>query len=189
MRITTHWAMAAALLTLAGCCPNKPQVWILPVELRSQETYWWCWAASGEMVMDFLGTPVSQCDQANKQNPGTECCSNPVPGACDQPGWPEFKKYGFEVEQRTKKPLSWKELQDELFCEKRPFLFTWEQFGEGSHMMVVRGYGTTDGGARYVYIHDPSPIGVGDSSFISFEEYDSGAFHSHGEDFYQIRKH
>ena len=50
----------------ASCC-NPGIIGSQPVTLRPQETNMWCWAASGQMVMDFLGNNVSQCVQANNR--------------------------------------------------------------------------------------------------------------------------
>src|SRR5262245_40017709 len=86
--------IVAGISFLSGCC-TPPIVGSQAVTLRPQETGMWCWAASGEMVMDFLGTNVSQCDEANKRFGRTDCCHNPVPNACINGGWPEFDKYGF----------------------------------------------------------------------------------------------
>src|SRR5215208_2563397 len=66
MRRMAQGLIIAFMLTLVGCC--RPEVMATQaVTLRPQETSMWCWAASGEMAMDFLGTDVSQCDQANKR--------------------------------------------------------------------------------------------------------------------------
>ena len=66
--------LALAVLILTGCC--KPAlVGDLPVTLHPQETGMWCWAASGQMVMDYLGTSPSQCTQANNRFGRTDCCT------------------------------------------------------------------------------------------------------------------
>ena len=53
--------------TVAGAeCAPVPAT-SLAVTLRPQETGMWCWAASGEMVMEYLGRAVSQCTQANDE--------------------------------------------------------------------------------------------------------------------------
>src|SRR5262245_39166916 len=45
---------------------KPPDRWTLPVPLRAQETELWCWAATGQMTMEYLGTGVSQSDQVNR---------------------------------------------------------------------------------------------------------------------------
>ena len=64
--IVSLFCLAAALLCNGCTCTPEPLA-SQAVSLRGQETPVWCWAASGEMCMDFLGTDVSQCDEANKR--------------------------------------------------------------------------------------------------------------------------
>ena len=112
MRLMAHGMALATLVALSGCC--RPEVMATqPVTLRPQETSMWCWAASGEMAMDFLGTDVTQCDQANRRFGRNDCCNNPVPGACVNGGWPEFNKYAFNVEHTTDAALTWAQVQSE----------------------------------------------------------------------------
>src|SRR6476659_5029294 len=87
---------AAVLLCigLAGCACTPTESESLAVPLHAQQTSMWCWAASGQMVMNFLGGSVVQCDEANKEFSRIDCCNNPTPGACVQGGWPQPDKYG-----------------------------------------------------------------------------------------------
>ena len=55
--------------------------------------------------MEFLGTAVDQCDEANKRFGRTDCCNSPTPGACVIGGWPEFDKYGFTFLTTNDTPL------------------------------------------------------------------------------------
>src|SRR5262245_48940815 len=138
-----------ALITMAllyeGCCNPNALLGSQPVTLRAQETNMWCWAASGEMCMDFLGTNVIQCDQANKQFGRTDCCNNPVPNACINGGWPEFDKYNFTFARTTNTALSWDQLRKQIYCKKKPVAFSWHWIGDGGHMMVVYGYAEIGG--------------------------------------------
>jgi hypothetical protein len=77
----------------------------LPVNLYPQQTDAWCWAASGEMVMSYLGGMVSQCEQANRRFAHTDCCNTPTPASCNQGGWPEFDSGDKQNEMRCKKIL------------------------------------------------------------------------------------
>ncbi len=159
----------------------------LSVTLRPQETGMWCWAASGEMCMDFLGTDVNQCDQANKRFSRTDCCNSPTPNECIQGGWPDFVYYGFTFVRTTDAPLSWPQIREQIFCKKKPFAFTWHWTKGGGHMMVVRGY-KTEGGTNYVYVNNPGPPNVGTVSYKTYSEYVSGTNHTHWDDFYDITK-
>ena len=184
MRLMAHGMTLALMVLLSGCC--RPEVMATqPVTLRPQETSMWCWAASGEMAMDFLGTNVTQCDQANKRFSRNDCCNAPVPGACVNGGWPEFNKYAFTVEHTTDAALSWAQVRSEIFCAKRPFAFAWHWNGGGGHMMIGRGYVTLEG-VNYVYINDPWAPNVGDQRIITYDAYVSGAGYTHWDDYFRI---
>jgi hypothetical protein len=70
----------------------------------------WCWAASGQMIMELLGEQPNnacQCRQAEQVLGVTGCCVTPgsclpadeLPARCDKPRWPAFvekpERYGF----------------------------------------------------------------------------------------------
>ena len=175
-----------ATLYLAGCCNPEP-LKSLSTTLRPQETNMWCWAASGEMCMDFLGTDVQQCDEANKRFGRTDCCSSPVPGACINGGWPEFDKYNFSFSRTSNTALTWDQLKEQIYCKNKPVAYSWHWNGGGGHMMVARGYVTLEG-VNYVYISDPWPPNTGDLRIITYAAYVSGAGYTHWDDFYDITK-
>jgi hypothetical protein len=177
-------------LLFSGCCQPDPSE-SLAVTLHPQQTSMWCWAASGQMVMEYLGTNVSQCTQANNRFSYTDCCNSTVPGHCIKGGWPEFDKYGFDFTRTSNTALSWDQLKKEVcnksYCGKRPYCFSWHWNGGGGHMMVVIGYTTVDG-VNMVEINDPWAPNVGDHRFITYDAYVSGAGYTHWDDFYQVRK-
>lgn len=156
----------------------------------------WCWAASGEMVMDYLGTNVTQCDQANKRFgrtdcPCDQCGDDPVANPpCVYGGWPEFDKYGFTFQRTSDTALSWTDLTKELssnkYCGKTPVAFSWHWDGGGGHMMVAYGF-VSVGGTNYVAIHDPWAPCVGDTRIITYTNWVDGAGYYHWDDFYKIR--
>ncbi|HEV8139861.1 MAG TPA: papain-like cysteine protease family protein [Pyrinomonadaceae bacterium] len=176
----------AAVFLQAACCTPEP-IATQPVTLRPQETSMWCWAASGEMCMDFLGGNVSQCDEANKRFSRTDCCNNPVPGACVNGGWPEFDKYGFSSVHTSDAALTWAQVKDQIYCQKKPFAFSWHWSGGGGHMMVVRGYVTLDG-VNYVYVNDPWAPNVGENRIQTYDSYVSGSGYTHWDDYYNVTK-
>ena len=174
----------------------------LPVTMHPQETGMWCWAASGQMVMDYLGHNVAQCVQANKRFNLTDCCSldlcpPPITPNCNTPGgdpcacggWPEFNKYDFSFNKTSSAPLSWealrKQISRESYCGAKPFCFTWHWNGGGGHMMVAIGYTVIDT-TRFVEINDPWPPCVGDHKFITYSAYVSGSTYSHWDDYYNV---
>jgi Papain-like cysteine protease AvrRpt2 len=186
MRIATFLCFSLVTLFLSGCCTPEP-VATLPVAVNAQETSMWCWAASGQMSMGYFGTSVQQCDEANKRFGRTDCCNNPVPGDCVTGGWTEFDKYGFTASNTTDAPLSWGQVQDQIYCQKKPFEFTWHWTSGGGHMMVARGYVSLNG-TNYIYRNNPLPVGVGTADIIPYDNYVSGSDHTHWDDYYNITK-
>ncbi len=180
-----------AAFSAFSCC-KPPATESLAVTIHPQETGVWCWAASGQMVMDYLGHDVSQCVQANNRFSQTTCCNSPRPAACVNTGWPEFAKYDFSFDRTTNAALSWDDLKKQIStsssCQKKPFCFTWHwpPPGGGGHMMVAIGYQTVDG-VNFVEQINPLPVGVGDQSFITYDYYvASPGHHTHWDDFYNI---
>lgn len=157
----------------------------LSVPLRPQQVSNWCWAASGQMIMHYLGaTRVTQCDEANKRLGRTDCCNSPTPSACNVGGWPEFEKYGFSYSTYDG-ALSWASLVNEI-NNYRPVAFSWGWTGGGGHMMVARGY-TTLSNINYVDVNDPWPPNAGDQYLTTYSNYISGSDHVHWTDYYNIR--
>ncbi len=185
-RLKLFCLLAAALLSGACACSPEPLA-SQAVALRGQETPVWCWAASGEMCMDFLGTDVSQCDEANKRFGRTDCCNNPRPAACVNTGWPEFDKYGFNFNRTHDTALTWNQLKEQIECKKKPFAFSWHWPGGGGHMMVVKGYVEADG-TNWVYYDNPLPVGVGSHELKTYPDWVSGSGYTHWDDFYDITK-
>jgi hypothetical protein len=184
-------AVVAALLGY-GCCTPSAVLGSQPVPITGQHQSNWCWAASGEMTMNFLGASpaVTQCDEANKRFGRTDCCNSPTPAACNNPGWPEYDKYGFAADVTSDAPLSWADVQNQIYCRKEPFAFSWHWNTGGGHMMVLTGYAVT-AGQQFVFINDPEPwstTGGGSQRASLYTEYVSGTGYTHWNDYYNIRK-
>lgn len=196
---------AVALLAAASCCSPKA-IGALAVNHDPQETQNWCWAASGEMIMAYLGKSVSQCSQANDRFGRTDCCNIDLcPSPTEPPtfdangncnncacgGWPEFDKHGIEFKTTSDAALSWaavrQQLSSEKSCRKTPFAFSWHWPGGGGHMMVAKGY-VTLAGVDYVAILDPWAPCTGDERIITYAEYVAVAGdHTHWNDYYDLR--
>jgi hypothetical protein len=181
-------------IALAGCDVS------LPVTLRPQETNNWCWAASGQMVMEYIDRQraPTQCAQAGNRFLGglpfglgaAFCCSNPTLAACNNAGWPEFSRYGFSSVHTTDQALSWEALRSEIL-RNRPVAFTWHWNGGGGHMMVAVGFKNADeraGTPNMVAVHDPLPVNGGDRRFINYDDYVQGNDHTHWDDYYGIQR-
>lgn len=130
-----------------GCNPEKS--FQLDMKNQPQQSFEWCWAASGEMAMEFVDSQIKvcQCQQATmlfcRSCPGKGCCtvSNDVDpcnnyflfdpdSPCDQPAWPDFKDFGFaEPSSTSERALSFRDIQTELYCNKKPVIFSWHEIG------------------------------------------------------------
>lgn len=175
--LTTGLVLAAATSASAGS---------LDVPLYPQQQDQWCWAASGQMIMSYLGaTKVTQCDEANKRLGRTDCCTSPTPTACNKAGWPEPEKYGFNYNTYNG-ALSYSSLSNEI-NNNRPVAFSWGWTGGGGHMMVARGFLTTSTGTQYVDVNNPWPPNVGDQYYTTYSNYVSGSDHVHWTDYYNFR--
>ncbi|MEW4570691.1 papain-like cysteine protease family protein [Tautonia sp. JC769] len=174
---------AAATLTIlhqrpseASPLPAQPRSKILGLDLQPQRMGNWCWAASGQMVMDFgdrsEGQDISQCTQARFRveqlialvggtDPPPNCCSQPVD--CNRTGWPIFDSFEFQSRNTASEPqswLPWETIVAEIDAE-RPICFSikWTGVGErGGHMGVIHGYEETADGERFLHIMDPWPV-------------------------------
>lgn len=194
-RVVRAAGAGLSALALSSCCVSGAAS-TLGVTLRPQETTMWCWAASGQMVMEFLNNNVAQCTQANNRFNRNDCpcsqCTNPLSNPpCVNGGWPEFDRYGFKFERTSDAALSWGDLTDELsdalYCGETPVAFSWHWNGGGGHMMAAVGYSTA-GGVNYVTIDDPWAPCNGDQRIIPYTAYVSGTGYTHWDDFYRIRR-
>jgi hypothetical protein len=182
------------------------------VRLIPQETNVWCWAASGQMVMEYMGVSVNQCSQVNDYFGRNDCCNTPTPSPCfsNLPGvlggWPEFEKHGLSFLVRYgPAAVSWQEVREMLAprqewspCWGEPIAFAWAWpdssgkcpgFG-GGHMMVARGYRTV-GGTNWIHVNDPWPPGVGnDTMWITYDWFVEGVgHHCHWRDYYHFYRY
>ncbi|MFL6635236.1 MAG: papain-like cysteine protease family protein [Massilia sp.] len=151
----------------------------------------WCWAASGQMTMRFLGHDVAQCVEANNRFGLTTCCENNS-GSCNNGGWPEYEKYGFTADQTSDTALTFSQIKSQIYCGKKPIAFSWHWLGGGGHMMVVKGYFTVNG-VQYVDVNDPEPftdldtLVGGTETIMTYADYVSRAGdHTHWNDYYNI---
>ncbi len=157
----------------------------LPVSVYAQETSMWCWAASAQMAMGYLGRDVPQCDQANRRFGRSDCCANPTSAACAQGGWPDFDGYGFNSNRTAGTALSFAALDGQIQAQGRPVAFSWAWTGGGGHMMVATGTRAV-GGQNWVTMNDPWAPLWGDQRDVLYSAYVSGPGYTHWDDFYNI---
>ena len=180
--------LVLATLSLADNPPcSTGNTCFLKVPLRPQETTNWCWAATSQMAMEFLGHTVPQCKQANDilNHDHVDCCKAKDGMACNQTGWPDLKRYGFNFSRTPGTPLTWDQLVAQIRGGK-PFIYTWAWLGGGKHMKVATGYSVTSSGTRYVSYNNPLEVNVGLASSEPYSAYVSGARYKHWDDFVDI---
>ena len=184
---TLLFAFAVVAWLFAEGCFTSPMVIALrPVPLKAQQESRWCWAASGQMIMNYLDAnpPVMQCDEANKRFDKKNCCESPK--LCNGTGWPEFGKYGFTALHTTGAALTWDELRGQI-DQNKPFACSWRCNEGGGHMAVAIGY-LFIAGEQWVVINDPWPPGKGDTKVSLYTAYVSGRHYTHWNDYYNITK-
>ena len=139
------WCSSAAPASGREACQERT----LSLRYAPQASNNWCWAASGEMTMEWLGDEPNracQCRQAEQVLGVAGCCAAPgsctpaadAPARCDAPRWPAFVErpdsYAYEYRttcdalpnrqddtQCDAKPLDWLSLTAEL-CAGRPVI-------------------------------------------------------------------
>src|SRR5437879_13904956 len=69
----------ALIACLSGCC--RPEIiGSVPNALRPQETDNWGWAATTQMLAEYLGLSITQCALANHRFNKTNCCNEQTSG-------------------------------------------------------------------------------------------------------------
>lgn len=184
--------LVCAVLLSTGASPTTRKY--LQLGLVPQKLDNWCWAASAEMVKNYLGaTPkVQQCGEVNKQKNLDFCC--PVPqdpdkrAQCDQVDFPEFAApqapdFQSRDTSKTSPPiLSWTDIKNEIDA-KRPFVHMRRDVNGGGHFVVVRGYGRNQD-VRFIRVNDPWPKNQGKVLWQTYDWYSDPALHL--SDRYQI---
>ena len=176
--------VAVVAATVPAAAREACQERTLSLRYAPQASSSWCWAASGQMVMEWLGEApekACQCRQAEQVLGVKGCCvsssscvpADEAPASCDEPRWPAFVEgaegYGFDYKTTCDalpgrqnddacdaKPLGWQELTAEI-CAGRPVLASFRSPGSSvGHMLVVKGFSTH--GGRRVLVVDPRQL-------------------------------
>ena len=162
---------------------------ILNVPLYGQQTPMWCWAASAQMVLQYIGITVEQCAEANHLFGLNTCCATPVPTECVRGGSPQLNYWGATFDATTKgTALSFAQLQAQI-DENMPVIFVWKWIPKGGHVMVAAGYYELEE-TQLVFVNNPWPPNQGDFQVISYADYVQNPTpphaHTHGVDLYNI---
>lgn len=177
------WMLPVAVLTMplligpAGQSDKKLNVLLTP-----QQELAWCWVATAQMIMHYHnlidGEMASQCELISNPNEAgagystINCCQND----CSTLGGHAYhllSSNGFNGIQGVSDLLPWSvsgsapSIKAEIDAD-RPLIVCWQWLGGSGgydccdHEMVAYGY-RSSGGSKYVYVHDPMPVGTGDS--------------------------
>lgn len=161
--VYAHVLCTCLLITLISGCCQPPKISSVPVNLYPQQRDWWCWAACTEMVSDYFGHRVKQCDSANYVRPPTTCCSG-CSGNCDcwgsnwgatisdiQNNWTHWN-FSYTYKESS---LTWEEVKTTVSntsnCCRCPIYVV-----TGGHVVVIYGYSEI-GSSKYVSYNDPWP--------------------------------
>jgi hypothetical protein len=135
---------------------------VLSFPQRFQEHSQWCWAGSGQAVLDYYGTVPNQCVEANFAWGRSDCCGNSTfdwNHACNQPndiygtgGSLQAILTNWGVNSNAMgSSLSQDTARSEIDA-KRPFVMRFGWTGSGGHSLD--GYGMM---GNYLYYMDPWP--------------------------------
>jgi CVNH domain len=148
------------------------------VALHDQEQSYWCWAGSGQTILQYFGFPVRQCDEVLVEKNLPNCCGYPVfsmPYLTDQSmncqgcncgGGAPLSNYGLISTTNTTSPLSWSDLQAQFANQNEPIVFAWNWCGGGAHVPTAFGY--TTAGGNQVWVMDPE---ASEPYLVTYDEW------------------
>lgn len=150
----------------------RPKGVVLKMRLRPQHRDYWCWAAATEMISEYLGRRISQCDSILNVHAFawcTEACEcetgwGPAFGADLSQMMDNWRDWDFKFKHVTG-ALSWSDLTQEISRTRKPIFALWSYAGGGGHALVVAGYAQPSGRdlflplvrRNYVLYKDPWP--------------------------------
>ena len=147
---------------VTNCLPSGPEYYvggldkdykILTVQAARQQTQVWCWAASIEMVANYFGTAIGQCQTVTLgYNNYYDCCAYPsycLTTAGEQDIITILSRLGISS-YYVPGALAWGDVVNEI-NNSRPIIMTYRNSFSG-HVVVIYGYDSLN---RILYIHDP----------------------------------
>jgi hypothetical protein len=154
---------------LAGCCTPQKFGGVAASWHPPQHTDTWCWAASTEMVSDFFGHRVNQCDSSQNVHGRPTSCTGGCPAYCDCRGScgatiaqieSNWTHWSFSY-RHVATSLDWdtmkKTLSSTSACDKSPVQVIWWWTGGGGHVVTAYGYAETPTGNYVSYFNPWSP--------------------------------
>jgi len=158
----------AATSFLAGCCSPPKIGGVTANWTPAQHTNTWCWAASTEMVSDFYGHRVNQCDSSHFVHNNPADCTKGCSGYCScwnvcgatitqiKNNWTHWKfNYTYQTGHPTWNDLK-KTLSSTSSCSRSPVQVIWWWTAGGGHVVTAYGYAETAVG-NFVSYYNPWP--------------------------------
>ncbi len=148
--------MGLLLFTFTGVSYLNAQGAYLNTPLVTQEHSQWCWDACCRSIIDYYGTPPTQCAIANWAFSRSDCCGNTTFSwyhSCNQPNTTAAMVNvldNWNVDASSYGVLTWADIQ---WLINNDYLFI---IGRSGHATVGYGY-WTDYGTTYVGHMDPWP--------------------------------
>jgi hypothetical protein len=197
-------------LAWGGCC-SPQKLASVNVRLIPQHRDCWCWAASTEMISEYYGHRVDQCESANFVH-GTppDCCTG-CKGDCPGWGWAwgasitDIKnnwthwKFSYDFQSSA---LTWDNLKKTIstskWCCSSPVMVIWWWTGGGGHVVVAYGY-VEIGSQNYVSYNNPwppdcqkvnavcSPVPGGEDAVTTYKAFVNDGSHTWGDSFYNFK--
>jgi choice-of-anchor C domain-containing protein len=180
----------------AAAEPKLPARWSLAIKGYGQETDFWCWAASTQMVLNHFGTHTTQGELANLGIGLKDCTRSPVPAPCLYGFWgvPILDHFHYTYEY-THGPLSPDEIKQQIYVRRKPIMSGWKWTGDGAHQFVINGYAEIQG-VLMLEIVDPAPPARTDPNdpaggshyFCSYDKWVSDDGHKFMDAIYNIER-
>ena len=166
------------VLSISGCC-RPPLLSSVSANLKiAQHTNTWCWAASTDMITDYYGHRIFQCDSSKFVHNNPADCSTGCAGYCscwsvtNQPGCNQggcgatiaqiqnnWTHWNFAYSY-TASSLSWEKLKETIstspYCDRSPIQTIWWWTNGGGHVVTAYAYAEA-GGQKYVAYYNPWP--------------------------------
>ena len=153
---------------------------ILAIQGQTQQHDEWCWAADCSSILNFLGTPQTQCNVVNSELQPSETCKSESEAPFSWNDWANtptedlfvtlpstldaLARFGVPSTGQSA-ALSFPAVQTEIGAN-RPFIFRWLWVDDGSHHQLV-GFGwDLRNGQPEMYYMDPW---VGDIKSASYD--------------------
>jgi len=152
--------------TLESPLPTATYGTGLTVPVKFQKQSQWCWAACSAMILDYYGTPASQCDIANYALDQAKCCEDGGGKECNRintlisrpPSYPKgvgsiLSHFGGTRSTYYESALRLQECKAQL-TNGTPFIISWRySLSDTYHFLVV--YRVSDD--NIVHFIDPAP--------------------------------